>query len=43
MINNERILPIFPLDVVLFPFMLLPLQIFEDRYKQMLYDCQEAD
>lgn len=43
MIKNERILPIFPLDVVLFPFMLLPLQIFEERYKQMLQDCQEAD
>jgi Lon protease-like protein len=29
-------LPIFPLGVVLFPGAILPLHIFEDRYKQMM-------
>ena len=32
-------LPIFPLRVVLFPGMLLPLHIFEDRYKTMVQEC----
>jgi len=35
-----RILPLFPLNAVLVPGMLMPLQIFEDRYRQMLRDCQ---
>lgn len=35
-----RTLPLFPLNAVLVPGMLMPLQIFEDRYKQMLRDCQ---
>jgi Lon protease-like protein len=34
-------LAIFPLDVVLFPGALLPLHIFEPRYRQMLADCVE--
>jgi len=32
-------LAIFPLDVVLFPGALLPLHIFEPRYRQLLADC----
>ena len=32
-------LPLFPLNVVLFPGMPLPLHIFEDRYKEMIADC----
>ncbi len=32
-------LPIFPLGVVLFPGALLPLHIFEPRYRRMLVDC----
>ena len=36
--NSKRI-PIFPLDVVLFPGMSLPLHIFEPRYKQMIRRC----
>jgi Lon protease-like protein len=32
-------LPLFPLNVVLFPHMPLPLHIFEPRYRQMLADC----
>lgn len=32
-------LPLFPLDLVLFPSMLLPLHIFEERYKEMVDRC----
>ena len=32
-------LPLFPLDSVLFPGMLLPLHIFEERYKLMIGRC----
>jgi Lon protease-like protein len=34
-------LPLFPLNVVLFPHMPLPLHVFEPRYRQMLADCLE--
>lgn len=33
-------LPLFPLNVVLFPGMVLPLHIFEPRYQQMIQECQ---
>ena len=37
-------LPLFPLgNVVLFPSMPLPLQIFEERYKQMIVDIEGTD
>lgn len=32
-------LPLFPLNTVLFPGMILPLHIFEERYKLMITDC----
>lgn len=32
-------IPLFPLNVVLFPGMPLPLHIFEERYKEMIADC----
>lgn len=32
-------LPLFPLNVVLFPGMRMPLHIFEERYKAMIGDC----
>lgn len=35
--------PIFPLNTVLFPGMPLPLQIFEERYLQMLDDMGRRD
>jgi len=35
------LLPIFPLDVVLFPGAPLPLHIFEPRYKEMISECLE--
>jgi Lon protease-like protein len=34
-----RLLPIFPLPLVLLPSVPLPLHIFEPRYRQMLVDC----
>lgn len=36
-------LPLFPLDVVLYPGALLPLHIFEPRYQQLLADCLAGD
>src|SRR5258708_39663963 len=33
---QQELLPLFPLEVVLFPRTPLPLHIFEDRYKQMV-------
>lgn len=35
------LLPLFPLDVVLFPGAPLPLHIFEPRYKEMITECLE--
>ncbi len=35
---QEELLPLFPLQVVLFPRTALPLHIFEERYKQMIGD-----
>ena len=37
--SEAKIIPIFPLDLVLFPNQDLPLRIFEPRYKQMIDDC----
>jgi Lon protease-like protein len=34
-------LPLFPLNVVLFPHMPLPLHVFEPRYRQMIGECLE--
>jgi Lon protease-like protein len=34
-------IPIFPLDVVLFPGIPLPLHIFEERYRLMVHECME--
>ena len=36
--SAERWLPLFPLNVVLFPDASIPLHVFEDRYKQMMQD-----
>lgn len=40
---QEDPLPIFPLNVVLFPGMQLPLHIFEERYLSMIEDCLAND
>ena len=37
----EPLLPLFPLQLVLFPRASLPLHIFEERYKEMIQDCLE--
>jgi ATP-dependent Lon protease len=36
---SEELLPLFPLPVVLFPNSVLPLHIFEERYKQLINEC----
>jgi ATP-dependent Lon protease len=36
-------LPIFPLPLILFPGVTIPLHIFEPRYRRMLGDCLERD
>ncbi len=36
-------LPLFPLNTVLFPGMVLPLHIFEERYKLMINRCLEQE
>ncbi|MDQ3556328.1 MAG: LON peptidase substrate-binding domain-containing protein [Gemmatimonadota bacterium] len=38
-----RRLPLFPLPLVLFPGAVLPLHIFEPRYRQMMARCLEGD
>ena len=47
MSNNTKmpdgLLPLFPLEVVLFPDTPLPLHIFEDRYKEMIGECMAKD
>jgi Lon protease-like protein len=39
---EENLLPLFPLEVVLLPEELLPLHIFEERYKTMIGECLRA-
>lgn len=40
----ERDLPLFPLgQMVLFPGMVVPLHVFEDRYRAMIGTCQVTD
>jgi len=41
-VRGQHELPLFPLPVVLFPGVPLPLHIFEPRYRQMLSDIQLA-
>jgi Lon protease-like protein len=36
-------LPMFPLGSVLFPTMVLPLHVFEPRYRQLVHDCIEGE
>ena len=40
---QTKTIPIFPLDLVLFPRQELPLRIFEPRYKQLVDDCMIGD
>ncbi len=45
--EGERVdpmeMPLFPLNVVLFPGMMLPLHIFEPRYREMINRCVEEE
>ncbi len=43
MADEPRLLPLFPLNTVLFPHMQLPLRVFEQRYRQMLDYCLAQD
>lgn len=38
----QKYLPLFPLNIVVFPGEKLNLHIFEPRYKQLVYDCIES-
>jgi Lon protease-like protein len=40
---SEELLPLFPLQVVLFPESRLPLHIFEERYKTLINECIGGD
>ena len=40
---TERLLPLFPLPLVLFPGVPLPLHIFEPRYRKLTKDVLEGD
>ena len=42
-VRGQHELPLFPLPVVLFPGVPLPLHIFEQRYRQMLLDIRLAN
>ena len=35
----NKSIPIFPLNLVVFPFSKVPLHIFEERYKKMINKC----
>ncbi len=39
---EDVLLPLFPLEIVLLPEELLPLHIFEERYKTMIGECLQA-
>lgn len=41
--STRTIIPLFPLEVVLFPDLPLPLHIFEERYKIMIADCLQRN
>lgn len=40
---GQTLIPLFPLQVVLFPRTVIPLHIFEERYKEMIGDVLEAE
>ena len=41
---DQRLVPVFPLpEVVFFPKTVLPLHVFETRYRQMVQDAMEKD
>src|ERR1051326_2453184 len=42
-VRSVRELPLFPLPVVLFPGMPMPLHIFEERYRRLLADVRAGN
>ena len=40
---SEQTVPMFPLNLVLFPVQILPLHIFEDRYRLMVKEIIDKD
>jgi len=40
---NTPTMPMFPLGMVMFPTMVVPIHVFEPRYRQMTKDCLEGD
>ena len=40
---GDRTIPMFPLSLVLFPGQILPLHIFEDRYRTMVEEIIDKD
>jgi Lon protease-like protein len=43
MSDTEHEFPLFPLGIVALPTELVPLHIFEERYKMMIAECLEGD
>jgi Lon protease-like protein len=41
--DKRELIPLFPLGLVLLSEMILPLHIFEERYKIMIAECLDAD
>ena len=41
--SDGSVLPMFPLGTVLFPTMVLPLHVFEERYRALVRDCLAGD
>lgn len=41
--SDLREIPLFPLNTVLFPGMLLPLHVFEERYRQLVRHCIDSN
>ena len=42
-VNDEREIPLFPLSGVLVPWGRIPLQIFEQRYLDLIRSCMKSD
>ncbi len=40
---SQQLLPLFPLNLVLYPEETIPLHIFEPRYRLMVADCEETN
>ena len=41
--TDSALIPLFPLGVVLYPNELLPLHIFEQRYRELVRDCLDRE